>query len=92
MLETSSEWTASGVYDNDRFGTAGAAAEMDGISPAASGPDARCLVQPVQISALLLIGVIIIPVLVGTLNKDPQRRRDAHRVLVELVHLLRGRK
>lgn len=30
---------------------------------------------------LLLIGVLAIPVLVGPLNKDPQRRRDAHRVL-----------
>jgi hypothetical protein len=41
---------------------------------------------------LLLIGVLVIPVLVGTLNNDPQRRRDAYRVLVELVRLLRGRK
>ena len=36
MMETSREWTASGVYGNDRFGTAGAAAGMDEISPAAS--------------------------------------------------------
>jgi len=37
---------------------------------------------------LLLISLLLIPVLVGTLNKDPQRRRDAHRVLVELLRLL----
>jgi hypothetical protein len=45
-----------------------------------------------MLPTLLVIGVLVIPVLVGTLNKDPQRRRDAHRVLVELVRLLRGRK
>jgi hypothetical protein len=37
----------------------------------------------------LMTGILLIPVLVGTLDKDPARRRDARRVLTELIRLVR---
>lgn len=43
------------------------------------------------VPVLFVIGLLTIPVLVATLDKDARRRRDARRVLVELVRLLRGR-